>query len=135
MPTVEFSAAGFHEAVEVVHVHLHLSEVLVGDLADLQIDQHVAAQQAIVEDQIDEEMFFLEGEALLPGLEEEAFAQFQQEALDLADDGGFEVGFGIAAALVQPEELQHQGLFEQVARLGDDLALLGRACGCLPCRG
>jgi Cu/Zn superoxide dismutase len=61
--------AGFHEAVEVVDVHLHLPEVLMGDLADLQIDQDIAAQQAVVEDQIHEEMVFVEGESLLARLE------------------------------------------------------------------
>src|ERR1039458_10606074 len=74
-----------------------------GDLAEFQIDQDVAAQQAVIENQIHEEVVFVEGEAPLPRLEEEALAHFQQEALDLADDGGFQVGLGILAALVQAD--------------------------------
>ena len=66
-------------------------------------------------------MLFVEGESLLARLEEEAFAHFQQEALDLVDDGGFEIGLGIAAPLVQTEELQHQRFLEQVARVADGL--------------
>jgi len=66
-------------------------------------------------------MFFVEGEALLARLEEEAFAHFQQEMLDLADDGGFQVRFGIAAALVQTEELQDQRFLEEIGRLADSL--------------
>ena len=66
-------------------------------------------------------MFALKGEPLLPGLEQEAFAQFQQESLDLADDGPFQVGFGIAGLFGQAEELQDQRLLEQVLRLADDL--------------
>src|ERR1035437_740101 len=113
--------AGFHEAVEVVHVHLHLPQVLMGDLAEFQIDQHIAAQQAVVENQIHEEVVFVEGEPPLPRLEEEAFAHLQQETLDLADDGGFQVGLGILAALVQAKELQYQRFLEQVARLSNGL--------------
>jgi hypothetical protein len=123
--------AGFYEAVEVVHIHLHLPEVLVGDLANLQIDQYIAAQQAVIENQVHEEVFFVEGESLLARLKEEAFAHFQQEALDLADDGGFEIGLGVAAALVQPEELQNQGLFKQVARTANGLAFLGEPANAL----
>ena len=59
-----------------------------GDLADLQIEQDIASQQAVIENQIHEEVVFVEGEALLPRLEEEAFAHFQQKMLGLADDGG-----------------------------------------------
>src|ERR1017187_9118894 len=88
-----------------------------GDLAEFQIDQDIAAQQAIVENQVHEEVVFVEGEAPLPRLEEKAFAHFQQETLDLADDGGFQIGLGILAALVQTEELQNQGFLEQVACL------------------
>src|ERR1017187_2351331 len=93
-----------------------------GDLAEFQIDQDIAAQQAVVENQVHEEVVFVEGEPPLACLEEEAFAHFQQETLDLADDGSFQVGLGILAALVQAEKLQDQGFLQQVARLHDGLA-------------
>jgi hypothetical protein len=102
-----------------------------GDLAEFQIDQYVAAQQAVVENQVHEEVVFVEGEAPLACLEEEAFAHFQQEALDLADDGGFQVGLGILAAGIQTEELQNQGFLQQVARLHDGLAFPGEAANAL----
>src|ERR1017187_4647153 len=93
-----------------------------GDLAEFQIDQDVAAQQAVVENQVHEEVVFVEGEAPLARLEEEAFAHFQQETLDLADNGGLQVGLRIAGALVQTEELQDQRFLEQVADLLDGLS-------------
>ena len=117
--------------VEVVHVHLHLAQVLVGELAELQVEQDIAAQEAVVENQVHEEVIFVEGEALLARLEEEAFAQFEEETLDLADDGGFEIGLGIAGALLQAEELQDQGFLEQVARLRHGLPFLGEAADAL----
>ena len=71
-------------------------------------------------------MLFVEGESALARLEEEAFAEFQQEALDLVDDGGFKVGLGVAATLVQAQELQHQRFLEQVERLCHDLPFPGQ---------
>jgi len=76
----------------------------------------------MVENQIDEEVVVIEGEALLPRLEEKAFAHFQEEALDLADDGGFEIGLRIAAAFIQAEELEHERFLEQVARTNNFVA-------------
>jgi hypothetical protein len=39
-------------AVKIVDVHLHLTQVLMGELADFQVDEHVAAQEPVVKDQI-----------------------------------------------------------------------------------
>ena len=117
---------GLHIAVEVVDIHLHLAEVLMGQLADFQVDQHVAAKQAVVEDQIDKEVVFVEGEPLLPGLEEKAFPEFQQKVFKLVDDGGFEIGFGIPRFFIKPKEFQHIGFFEKVLRVGDGLSFSGQ---------
>lgn len=35
----------FHVAVEVVHIHLHLADVLVGEFADFEVKQDIASQQ------------------------------------------------------------------------------------------
>lgn len=96
------------------------------ELVELQVDEHIAAQQAVVEDEIDEEMVLVEGEALLPGLEEKAFAQLQQKLFEPVNDGGFQVGFGIASFLVKAEEFQDVRLFEDVRRRNDDLSLAGK---------
>src|SRR6185437_12762710 len=70
-------------------------------------------------------MFLVEGEAALPSLEEEALAKFEQEALDLADDGGFKIRFGIPCLLIKAEEFEYQRLFQQVLYLGNNVSLLG----------
>ena len=57
------------EAVVEIDVHLHLARVLVGQAADLQIDEHEAAQQSLVEHQVDLEVLILEGEPSLASLE------------------------------------------------------------------
>ena len=97
-----------------------------GKFANFQVDEHIAAQQAVVEHQIDKKMVFLEGEPLLPCLEKKAFSEFQQEMFDLADDGEFQVGFGISGLFIQPEKFQNIRVFEQVLRLADDLPPAGQ---------
>lgn len=49
------------------------------ELVALEVDEDVAAEQTVVEDEIDVEMIIVEGEAFLAGLEEEAFAEFEKE--------------------------------------------------------
>src|SRR5690242_12089946 len=61
-------------------------------------------------------MFVVESEALLPRFEEEPFTHFQEEAFDLSNDGGLQIGLGISAALRQAKELQNQRLLEQIVR-------------------
>ena len=78
-------------AVEVVHIHLHLTEVLVRELVEFEVDQNITTQQAVVEHKVHEEVVFVEGEALLPGLEEKAFAKFEKKMFNVVDDGGFKV--------------------------------------------
>ena len=77
---------GTLEAIEEVHVHLHLAEVLVRELAELEVDEDEAAEQPVVEDEVDVEVVALERHPLLPGDEAETFAEFGQELLDAIDD-------------------------------------------------
>jgi hypothetical protein len=83
------------------------------ELADLEIDQHIAAQQAVEENQIDKEMLCIEGETLLPRFKEKAFAEFQQEMLELVDDGRFQRTSQMSSAKwsrkIQPRPIQSMG--------------------------
>lgn len=45
----------FYPILKDPDVHIHLSDVLVGQLADLQVDQHKTLEQKIVKDQINKE--------------------------------------------------------------------------------
>ena len=56
-------------AVVVVHVHLHLPNVLVRELAKLQVEEHETAQEPVVEHEVHLEVVLLVGEALLPAHE------------------------------------------------------------------
>ena len=77
-----------------------------GQLADLQVDEHIAAEEPIAEHQIDEEVLFGESEALLADLEEEAPAEFPQKVLDVGDDRRFQVRLGLVGLLRQTQKLE-----------------------------
>ena len=123
---VECSSAVFDLAVERVDVHLHLAQVRVRQTAELQINQHITPQQPVVEHEVHEEVLAVKREPLLPGLEQKTLAQLQQEPLDLAEDRGFEVRFGIPRLLVEAEELQDQRLFQQVIDALHDLPFVSQ---------
>jgi hypothetical protein len=52
-------------------------------------------------------MVVIEGKSLLPGLEKETLAEFEQECLKLGDDGPFKIGLGVGYPFIHAQELQH----------------------------
>ena len=60
--------------VERPDVAVHLADVLVGELAELEIDQQVALEDDFVEDEVDVELLVPERQPLLPCDEREALA-------------------------------------------------------------
>src|SRR5206468_11222250 len=74
-----------HVAVKIVDIHLHLAKVLMGEPADFQINQHIATQQAVVENKINEEIVIVKGQALLTRLKQKAFAEIQQKMFEFVD--------------------------------------------------
>jgi hypothetical protein len=68
---------GFHKAVVVVYVHLHLAQVLVAYFTYLQIQERKAAKKAVVEHQVNPEMLVLKTKPHLPAYEAEALSQLE----------------------------------------------------------
>lgn len=75
----------FDLAIKGVDIHQHLSKILVGEAAKFQVYEDIAAQKAIVEDEIHKEVFPIEGKALLSSFKQEPFSQFQQEVLQIVN--------------------------------------------------
>ena len=71
----------FHETVIVVDVHLHLTEILMGEVIHFQVNKDIALKQSVVEHNVNIEMSFLESESLLSCLKEETLAHFEEEVL------------------------------------------------------
>lgn len=86
------------------------------ELAELEINEHEAAEQAVVEDEVDVEVIALERHALLPRDEAEALAQLEEEAFDAIDDRLLEIALAPVRPLVEPEELEHERVLHHVGR-------------------
>lgn len=110
-----------HVPVVEVDVHLHLAEILVGELPDLQVHEDEPAQELVVEHEVDKEVLVVEGEAALAPFEQEALPKLQREVLQLVDDAALQLGVGGAGALVHPQEFEDERLLEQVGGLLDHL--------------
>lgn len=96
------------------------------ELVNLEINEHVAAQQAVIENQINEEMVLFEGKAFLAGFEEKAFAKFEQKVIEPVNNGSFQIGFGITRLFVQPQEFENIRFFEHVFGFDDNLPFVGQ---------
>ena len=70
-----------HEIVVHAHIHVHLTHVLVRDPARLEVYEHEAAKDVVVEDEVDEEVVPFGAQVLLPGNKGVALAQLEEELL------------------------------------------------------
>ena len=120
------SPSTFFLVGEVAEVEVHLADVVVLHVAQLQVDEHKAAQDAVVEDQIDLVMAVVDRHPVLPANEGEALAEFQKKGLEVVAEHGFELGFGNLIRLGNFQELEHVGFAQQVGGLLDDLSLRGQ---------
>lgn len=74
-----------HHSIVVVHVHLHLSDVLMLQFSNLQVKENEAAQKPVVEYEINPKVMFIEGDAHLTADKSESFAKFKKEFAEVAD--------------------------------------------------
>lgn len=70
-----------HITVVIVDIHLHLSKVLVAQLVSLEVNQHIALQQAVIEYEVNIIILLIEGESSLSLFKKEALSQLQQKLL------------------------------------------------------
>ena len=111
------------EVVEHADIHVDLADVLMCELGGLEVDDDEAFQDVVIEDEIEVEVAGLGTDAHLAGDEGEAMAHFQEEALELGDDGGLDSGLGCGWIFRQAEEFQDVGILDEIADGG-----LGREC-------
>src|SRR5260370_37430593 len=75
--------------------------------SDLEIKQYVAAKETMVKDQVDIVVLIADGDPLLPGFKTKAGAQFQEECLQMIEEGGFEIRLAIRGPFGEPREFKH----------------------------
>jgi hypothetical protein len=98
----------------VVEVGIKLAGILVGEGSDFQLNEDVAFEDAMVEDEIDKEVFLADEDALLAGLEAKAMAEFEEEAVEVVEKGGFEIGLLDGEVIWEAEELEGVEVLREV---------------------
>jgi hypothetical protein len=81
----------------------------VGQLAELEVNQQMALEDDVVEDEVDVELLLLEGQTLQPRDECDPLAQLEEELGQLVDDRRFKVALAETLALGQVEERWERG--------------------------
>ena len=80
-----------HVGLEPIEIEIHLPGIGRLKSTDLHVDQHMTAEEAVVEDQIDAVVLAALGHAELASLETKAASEFEKETLQMIEQGGFEV--------------------------------------------
>ena len=119
-------ALGIFLVSEVAEVEIHLADVVVLDFFELQIDQNKTAENAVVENQIDAVVGVIDRYPILPTDKGEAFAEFQQEWLEVVANAGLELGFVDRVGLRDFEELEDERIAEEVGRFFHSVPLIGQ---------
>jgi hypothetical protein len=57
----------------------------------------------------------------LPGLKEKSLAEFEQKVLEMRDDGGLQIGFGVPGSFFQPQKFKDERFLEEVFGSRDEL--------------
>lgn len=102
-------------------VRVHLTDVLVRELAELEVDQQETLEDDVVEDEVDEELLVGEGQPLLAGDEREPLAQLQNKLRQLAEDRSLDVALVQRLTVGQVEEVEHDRRLDQIGRPFDHL--------------
>jgi len=95
---------------------VELADVLVVEGSKLQLHQHMAFEDAVVEDEIDEAVRVSDQDALLAGLETKAVTHLQQKALQAVEQLVFEDRFGHHLGALQAQELEDVRIADDVPR-------------------
>jgi len=84
----------------------------------LQIDEHEALEDVVVEDEIDVVVRAIDRDALLAADETEAAPEFEEEGLELIDQCLFEFGLDADRPVWKPEEFEHVRISQHVSWCG-----------------
>ncbi len=107
--------AGFHPMFAgVVEVKVHLAGIGVGEGTDFEIDDDQAIELAMKEEEIDAEPLIADAQTALAADECEVVAEFEEEGLEMGDQGVFEFGFGVF--VLEAEEFEDEGVFDLLFR-------------------
>jgi hypothetical protein len=102
---------------------VNLAGVAMLEAPGFEINEQVAAEDAVIKNEVDVVVLVADGDAALAGLEAEAGAELQEEGLEVINEGLLQVFFEIARLFTEAGELQNIGVADD---LGDGLRSLRR---------
>ena len=100
------------------HVGVELAEVFMGEFVHFELDEDMAFQDTMVENQIHEPSGLSDDDALLPGFEAKAVTEFHQEFMQVVQESIFEVGFADHLTGFESKEFKDVGISDGQFWLG-----------------
>lgn len=82
---------GTHQFIIHLHIHVHLTNVLMTQFGCLQVNEHEATQMVVIENKVDVVVFLLGMDVLLSVHKSKALAQFHEERDEMVDDADVSV--------------------------------------------
>ena len=109
---------GHHVFMIPGYVGVELAEVFMGELVHFELDEDMAFQDTMVENQIHEPSGLSDDDALLPGFEAKAVTEFHQEFMQVVQESIFEVGFADGLPGFESKEFEDVGISDGEFWLG-----------------
>ena len=86
------------------------------EAVDLEVDNHMAFQDAVVENEVGLEIVLVNEDPLLSGLEAEAATHLHEYHLEMVENGGFQLALSIDVLRRQPQEFKRHGVVDDFVR-------------------
>lgn len=97
-----------------VQIKVHLADVAVTKRAGLEVEQNMATQMAVVENEVNVVVLVADGDAALAGLEKKAGAKFEEKFLQMIEQRRFEIALGVLGQFGEASEFENIGIADEV---------------------
>ena len=108
--------------VNVLSGEIHLADVAVFDIIELEVNQNKAAQNTVIKNQINMIVCIVDGNAVLTTDKGKTLAQFQQKGLKMVAEQRFELGFRHLMGFGDFEKFEDIGFTQNIFGLLNDLS-------------
>lgn len=93
-----------------------MPQILTRQFIDLKVYQDIVSQESVIQNQIQIEVFIIEGEPPLLSFKQEAFAHFKQKVLKLIQNTRIQITLMIAVFIIKPSKFQKVRRFQYIFR-------------------
>lgn len=89
------------------HIHIHLPNILMRDLGRFEVNQHEALENVVIENEVNEIVFFLGMNVLLARDERISLPHLHQERTNIVENSRFQITFRVGRARLHAKEFGH----------------------------